>query len=61
MATPEPTEEPAPDPQEYVVESGDTWYGISDAFGVDVNALAAENDRTLDDVLRVGETIIIPQ
>ena len=58
-ATPEATEEPGP--LEYVVESGDTWYGIADGFGIDAIALAAQNDSTLDDVLRAGETISIPQ
>lgn len=67
--TPEPSETPTatpevtaePEPQQYVVESGDTWYGIADIFGVDANDLVALNGRSLDDILSVGEALIIPQ
>ena len=57
--TPEATEEPGP--LQYVVEPGDTWYGIADAFGIDADVLVAQNGRTLDDILNAGETIVIPQ
>jgi LysM repeat protein len=62
--TPAPTAEPTPEPPsdiEYVVVSGDTWYGIAEAFGVDANALAAYNGTTIDEVLHVGQTLLIPQ
>jgi LysM repeat protein len=56
--TPAPTEAPAQ--TTYVVQEGDTWFGVAAQFGVDPEALAAANGRTLDDFLVVGETIIIP-
>ena len=65
--TPEPTPEPPPEPTpppadiEYVVEEGDTWFGLAEFFGVDAGALAAYNGLTLDDVLNVGQVILIPQ
>ena len=65
--TPEPSETPTPEateepgPLQYVVEPGDTWYGIAETFDIDANVLVAQNDRTLDDILNAGETIIIPQ
>lgn len=67
--TPEPTPEPAPQPTpeptpafiEYVVEEGDTWFGIAELFGVDAEQLAAFNGLTLDDVLHPGDVLAIPQ
>jgi len=69
--TPEPaTETPAPTPEptaappadiEYEVVSGDTWFGIAEAFGVDANALAAYNGTSIDEVLNVGQVLLIPQ
>ena len=58
--TPEPTAAP-PEPLEYVVEEGDSWFGIGDIFGVDAEELAALNDRTIEDFLSIGETLLIPQ
>jgi len=52
---------PTPGPVQYTVVDGDTWYGVAEAFGVDANALAAANGRTLDEYLHPGETLIIPQ
>lgn len=62
-ATPAPTEEPTPEPTdiEYTVVAGDTWYGIAEAFGVDADALAAYNGTTIDEVLNVGQVLLIPQ
>jgi LysM repeat protein len=57
-AAPPPTEAPAQ--TTYVVVDGDTWFGVAASFGVDAEALAAANGRTLDDFLVVGETIVIP-
>jgi hypothetical protein len=56
--TPEPT--PTPGPVQYAVEEGDTWFGIAEIFGVDAFALAQYNGQTLEDVLNVGETLLIP-
>jgi LysM repeat protein len=43
------------------VADGDTWYSIAEAFGVDAETLAAANGRTLDDYIRIGETLVIPR
>lgn len=62
--TPEPTPDPTPEPPadiEYVVEEGDTWFGLAEFFGVDAESLAAYNGFTLEDVLNVGQVILIPQ
>lgn len=62
--TPEPTTEPTPEPPadiEYTVVDGDTWFGVAEAFGVDANALAAYNGTTIDEVLNVGQVLLIPQ
>lgn len=60
--TPEPTPTPAPPADiEYVVEPGDTWFGLAEFFGVDAESLAAYNGLTLDDVINVGQVILIPQ
>ena len=66
VVTPQPTPEPTPAPTptpgpvDYVVQDGDTWYGIADAFGVDANTIAQYNGRSIDEYLHVGETIVIP-
>jgi LysM repeat protein len=57
---PPPAETPPPGPTTYVVQEGDTWFAIASAYGVDPEALAATNGRTLDDFLQIGETIVIP-
>lgn len=59
--TPAPTDPPAPAPLEYVVQEGDTWNGIAEAYGLDGATLAAANGLTLEDVLQPGQVIIIPQ
>ncbi len=62
--TPTPTPVPAPTPPgpiEYTVVEDDTWYGIAGAYGVDAEALAAADGRTLEDFLQPGEVLVIPQ
>lgn len=62
--TPAPTPEPTPEPPvdiEYTVVEGDTWFGIAEAYGVDANALAQYNGYTIEDVLNIGQVIVIPQ
>lgn len=59
-ATAAPTEAP-PAVIEYTVAEGDTWFGIAAEYGVDAEALAAANGRTLADFLQIDETIIIPR
>jgi LysM repeat protein len=58
--TPAPETEP-PGPIEYVVQEGDTWYGIAGAYGVDADSLAAVNGLTIDDVIVPGDVLVIPQ
>lgn len=60
-ATPRPTPSPTPARLEYVVQEGDTWYGVADQFGVDAVEMATLNHRTIDEYLHTGETLIIPQ
>jgi hypothetical protein len=65
-AGPEPGAEPEPEPEpagpiEYVVQEGDTWFGIAEAYGVDAESLAAVNGLTLDDVIVPGDVLVIPQ
>jgi LysM repeat protein len=64
--TTQPTATPTPAPQtpapnQYTVVEGDTWYGIAEALGVDAEALAAANGLTLDDFIRPGDVLVIPQ
>lgn len=64
VASPAPTSAPTPAPEgpvTYTVVEDDTWFGIAQAFGVDPEALAAANGRTLEDFLQIGEELIIPQ
>jgi hypothetical protein len=65
---PAPTEPPAPAPTEppagdieYVVQEGDTWNGIAEAFGVDAATIAAYNGLPVDYVLQPGDVLVIPQ
>ena len=44
----------------YVVESGDTLWGIALKFGLDVTELAAVNGMTVNDALAVGRELTIP-
>ncbi|MCY4081168.1 MAG: LysM peptidoglycan-binding domain-containing protein [Caldilineaceae bacterium] len=45
----------------YTVQEGDTLLGISQQFGVTVDALKAANNISNADLLRVGDQLIIPQ
>jgi nucleoid-associated protein YgaU len=58
----EPTAAPAPTPQTYVVQSGDTMSRIASQFGVSLDALIAANRETVPDPdkLDVGDILIIP-
>jgi hypothetical protein len=60
------TETPTPAPEtpaagQYTVVEGDTWFGIAEALGVDAEALAAANGRTLEDFIIPGEVLVVPQ
>jgi LysM repeat protein len=57
-----PTITPSPTrsgPITYTVVSGDTLFGIADAYGVDIQTLIAFNNLTSPD-LSVGQEIVIP-
>ena len=47
--------------REYVVQPGDTLSGIALRFGVTVDLLQAVNDLENPNLLRVGQTLILPQ
>ena len=46
---------------DYVVQPGDSWYGIASRAGVKAGPLAAVNGKTLSSPLRVGQTICLPE
>lgn len=62
--SPTPTEtagpSPTPTPVTYVVQDGDTLFGIAVQFQVDVEAIKIFNNLT-SDALAVGQTLTIPQ
>ena len=43
----------------HVVENGDSLWGIARTHGVTVEALAASNGRSPDDIIKPGETLIV--
>ena len=59
--TREPTVTPTPAPIEHLVVSGDTWSGIAELYGVDADTLASSDGYSVDDVLPLDITLIIPQ
>ena len=57
-----PQESPAPRcGLDYVVQPGDSWYGIAERAGVKAGPLAAVNGKTLSSPLKVGQTICLPE
>ena len=46
---------------DYVVQPGDSWYGIASRAGVKAGPLAAVNGKTLSSPLKVGQTICLPE
>ena len=46
---------------DYVVQAGDSWYGIASRAGVKAGPLAAVNGRTIASPLKVGQTICLPE
>lgn len=59
--TPVPTVTPTPAPIEHLVVSGDTWSGVAEQYDVDAETLASSNGYSVDEVLPLGVTLIIPQ
>jgi LysM repeat protein len=47
-------------PETYVVQPGDTLYGIAAKFKVDLQALVDANKITDPDSLQVGQVLVIP-
>lgn len=45
---------------EYIVQKGDTLYGIARKFDVSVNDICATNNMTKDTVLKAGKKLIVP-
>ncbi|MGO4939062.1 LysM peptidoglycan-binding domain-containing protein [Fundicoccus sp. Sow4_D5] len=60
--TPPVEETPAPETAGsfYVIQAGDSWYGIATAYGVDVYQLAQANGATIDTPIYPGMEIVIP-
>ncbi|MBU3688858.1 MAG: LysM peptidoglycan-binding domain-containing protein [Actinobacteria bacterium] len=68
-----PSTEPAREPAEvstqsapscglsYVVQRGDSWFGIAKRAGVKAGPLAAVNGRTIQSPLKIGQTICLPE
>ena len=56
-----PTVTPTPAPIEHLVVSGGTWGGVAEQYGVDQETLASANGYSVDEVLPLGVTLIIPQ
>ncbi len=59
-ATLTPTSTVTPTPIYYTVQSGDTFFGISDNFGVTLQSLLAANNLSEGDLLRVSQELMIP-
>ncbi len=59
--TPTFTPSPTPTPVMHLVESGDTLFGVSLEYGVTLDALLSANGLDVDDYLRIGQGLIIPQ
>ncbi len=58
--TPTFTPTPAPTPVVHTVEQGDTLLGIALEYGVSLDALLQANGLTVDEILHIGQTLIIP-
>ena len=60
--TPTPTPTPLPTPvlRTYIVQSGDTLFGIANYFGVSIYELGSINGITNFNALTVGQSLIIP-
>ena len=58
--TPTPTLVPTATPIVHTVRQGDTYLGIANQYGIDLDVLLAANNLTTKDVLRPGQTLNIP-
>jgi LysM repeat protein len=65
-STPAPT--PAPTTEapkrvcasKYIVQAGDSWFGIADRAGVKASLIAGTNNKTIQSPLMVGQEICLP-
>lgn len=46
---------------DYIVQAGDTLFGISQKLGVDLADLAAANSISLQSVIYTGQSLVVPQ
>ncbi len=58
--TPTFTPSPTPTPVIHVIQQGDTLFGIAIEYGVSVGALTAANGLSENDILRIGQALVIP-
>lgn len=59
-ASPVLAQDPTPEPNIYVVQSGDTLSAIAQRFGVTVDVLVAANDITNPALIVVGQKLTVP-
>ena len=58
--TPTFTPSPSPTPVIHIVQEGDTFFGVALEYGVTLDALLAANGLAETDILRIGQSLIIP-
>jgi len=56
----EPAAQPLGEPEYYVVQAGDSLFGIAAKLGVDVQELAAANEISNPDLLFSGQRLLVP-
>ncbi len=58
--TPTFTPSPTPTPVIHIIERGDTLFGVALDYGVTLDALLYANGISANDILRIGQALIIP-
>lgn len=48
------------EPYKHTVQKGETYYGISRMYGISVDELCKANNCTTNDVLKIGQVLVIP-
>ena len=54
------TPQPIPQPVTYTIKPGDTLYAIAVKYGTTVQAIAAANNISNPNLIRVGQVLVIP-